>query len=149
MAQTLRKRGEKRGGGRQQEVRERLVGTARRARGVVVRKPLEGLAILVALLVSAVFTGINMFSYPQYELDEGTYVGSAWAMFERGALYYYTYTYDHTPLGWFQVGLLSEFVGGFPRFGTTINTGRFFMLVATLLSTLMVYLIVRHASKRI
>lgn len=107
---------------------------------------LDRLAMAAVLLVAAVFTGTNMFRFPQYELDEGTYMGSAWAMFEQGKLYFYTYAYDHTLLGWFQVGAFAELVGGFLRFGTSVNTGRVLMLVATVVSALLVYLIVRRAS---
>ncbi|MDQ4063738.1 MAG: hypothetical protein M3122_07605, partial [Actinomycetota bacterium] len=101
---------------------------------------LDRTAILAILLIAAIFTGTNMFRYPQYEIDEGTYMGSAWAMFEQGKLYFYTYSYDHPLLGWFQVGAFGELVGGFLRFGTSVNTGRVLMLVATVISALLVYL---------
>ncbi|MDP9425180.1 MAG: glycosyl hydrolase family 8, partial [Actinomycetota bacterium] len=107
------------------------------------------LALAVVLLVAAIFTGTNMFRFPQYELDEGIYMGSAWAMFEQGALYYYTYTYDHPLLGWFQLGTFAEIVGGFLTFGTSVNTGRVLMLAVTVLSALLVYGIVRHATGRV
>ena len=152
MAQVLDKRGGTKratGPGPPGPRRRRFGGAMRRAWGAAVRRPLDGLAIFAGLLIAAVFTGSNMFRFPQYELDEGTYVGSAWAMFEKGALYFYTYTYDHTLLGWFQVGLFSELVGGFSTFGTSVDTGRVLMLIATLVSTLMVYLIVRRASGRV
>ncbi|MDP9425200.1 MAG: glycosyl hydrolase family 8, partial [Actinomycetota bacterium] len=106
----------------------------------------DRLAIAAVLLVAAFFTGKNMFRFPQYELDEGTYMGSAWAMFEQGKLYFYTYAYDHTLLGWFQVGAFAELVGGFLRFGTSVNTGRVLMLFVAILSALLVYLIVRRAT---
>lgn len=111
--------------------------------------PLHYLALAAALMIAAVFTGYNMFHFPQYELDEGIYVGSAWAMFEQGQLYYYTYAYDHTLLGWFQIGAFAELVGGFMTFGTSINTGRVLMLVSAVVSTLLIYLIVRHVTGRI
>ncbi len=117
--------------------------------GRVRAEPSNYLALAAVLLISAIFTGRNMFRFPQYELDEGTYMGAAWAMFEQGALYFYTYAYDHTLLGWFQVGLFSELVGGFLQFGTSVNTGRVLMLVTTVVSTLLVYLIVRDASRRV
>ena len=110
---------------------------------------LDRLAIVAVLLVAAFFTGTNMFRYPQYELDEGIYVGSAWAMFEQGALYYYTYTYDHPLLGWFQLGAFAKIVGGFLTFGTSVNTGRVLMLAVTVLSALLVYQLVRHATGRV
>ena len=82
---------------------------------------LDRTAIVAVLLIATIFTGTNMFCYPQYEIDEGTYMGSAWAMFEQGKLYFYTYAYDHTLLGWFQVGVFGELVGGFLRFGTSVK----------------------------
>ncbi|MGI8540106.1 MAG: glycosyl hydrolase family 8 [Rubrobacteraceae bacterium] len=110
---------------------------------------LNRLALAVVLLVAAIFTGTNMFRFPQYDLDEGIYMGSAWAMFEQGTLYYYTYTYDHTLLGWLQVGVFAKIVGGFFTFGTSVNTGRVLMLAVTVLSALLVYQIVRHATERV
>ena len=106
------------------------------------------MALAVILLVSVLFTGFNMFNFPNYEQDEGTYMGSAWAMFEQGKLSNYTYTYDHPLLGWFQIGAFSELVGGFLAFGSSINTGRVFMLAVAVLSTLLVFSILRRASVR-
>lgn len=120
-----------------------------RARRAVANAPLERKALVVLLLVAALFTGLNMFNFPNYELDEGTYLGSAWSMFEEGKLSYYTYTYDHPLLGWLQVGLWSELVGGFLTFGTAINTGRVLMLVVAVLSTLLVYAILRRMTDRV
>lgn len=110
------------------------------------RQCVEGAALLAVLAVAAWFTGHNMLHYPQYELDEGTYVGSAWSMFAKGTLFYYTYTYAHPPLGWFQIGLWAELTGGFDAFGLSINSGRVFMLLLTLLSTGLIFLIVRRGT---
>ena len=106
-------------------------------------------AILAILVVADFFTGYNMFHYPQYELDEGTYVGSAWAMMKQGKLFYYTYTYSHPPLGWLLIGVWSTLVGGFSEFGMAINNGRMLMLVVTLCSALLIYLIVHDVTGRI
>jgi endoglucanase len=106
-------------------------------------------ALVAALLVAALFTGLNMFHYPQYESDEGTYMASAWAMFEQGDLSYYTYTYDHPVLGWFQIGVWTKLIGGFFSFGmSSVDTGRVLMLLVTVLSTLLIFLIVRQATGR-
>ena len=40
-------------------------------------RALERLAIGTVLLVAALFTGFNIFRFPNYEPDEGTYMGSA------------------------------------------------------------------------
>ena len=106
-------------------------------------------AIVVVLVAAALFTGANLFRYPHYELDEGAYVGSASAMWERGELYYYTYAYDHPLLGWFLVGAWAMLVGGFDTFGMSINTGRVFMVLVTVASTLLVFLIVRRVTGRL
>ncbi len=108
----------------------------------------DRLSLVFVLLVAAVFTGLNIFHFPNYELDEGTYMGSAWAMFEQGNLSYYTYTYDHPLLGWFQIGLFSKLVGGFLAFGSSINTGRVMMLAVTVISTLLIFVILHRASGR-
>lgn len=119
-----------------------------RLRRVAAVSPLDKLAFIVVLLAAAVFTGINMFHYPNYEQDEGVYMGSAWSMFEHARLSYYTYTYDHPFLGWFQLGLWADLVGGFLRFGDSINTGRALMLIVTVISTGLVFQIVRKATGR-
>ena len=128
MTQTLEKRSKK--ATRRGVYRPRLGETVRRLGRGGPPVWFDRLATVAVLLIAAVFTGANMFRFPQYELDEGTYVGSAWAMFEQGKLYFYTYAYDHTLLGWFQVGAFAELVGGFLRFGTSVNTGRVLMLVS-------------------
>ena len=88
---------------------------------------LFAVALLVALAVAAVFTGFNMFQFPHYESDEGTYVASAWAMFREGQLSYYTYNYDHPPLGWALLGAWATLTGGFLSLGSSVDTGRMFM----------------------
>jgi endoglucanase len=107
------------------------------------------LAVALVVGVSAVVTGSNMFGSPHYESDEGTYVGSAWSMYNEGKLSYYTYNYDHPPLGWLVLGLWAKLLGGFLALGTSINTGRGLMLVVTVASALLILLIVRHVTGRL
>ena len=109
---------------------------------------MKRITLVAALALAALFTGLNMFHFPNYESDEGTYMGSAWAMFERGELSYYTYNYDHPFIGWFQIGTWAELVGGFLRFGTSINTGRVLMLLVAVLSTLLIFVIVQRGTGR-
>jgi endo-1,4-beta-D-glucanase Y/4-amino-4-deoxy-L-arabinose transferase-like glycosyltransferase len=107
------------------------------------------LALITAVIsVALIFTGHNLFHYPQYELDEGTYVGSAWTMVSNFKLFYYTYTYSHPPLGWLQIGLWSTLTGGFAQFGMSINSGRVFMLALTALGTLIIFRVVRLQTHR-
>ena len=112
------------------------------------RHAVEWLLLFLVLAAAAWFTGNNMFRYPQYELDEGTYVGSAWTMIKHGDLFYYTYTYAHPPLGWFQIGLWSTITGGFDRFGMAINSGRVFMLLITIASTYLIFRIIQRDTRR-
>src|SRR5262249_54139544 len=51
----------------------------------------EALLIVVVLLIAVLAQGINMFHYPYYEDDEGTYISQAWAVVHLGRLAYYTY----------------------------------------------------------
>jgi endoglucanase len=104
------------------------------------------IALVLVLAVAAVFTGINIFHFPHYESDEGTYMGSAWAMFEQGKLSYYTYNYDHPPLGWAIIGFWTMLVGGFTAFGSAVNAGRTFMWAITVASAVLLYLTVRRAT---
>lgn len=105
-------------------------------------------ALVATLLIAAVFTGLNILQFPHYESDEGTYMGSAWAMYEQGKLSYYTYNYDHPPFGWSQIGAWASLLGGFMAFGTSVNTGRVLMLIVAVLSALFIFLIVRRATGR-
>jgi hypothetical protein len=103
--------------------------------------------LVFVVLLALVFTGTNIFRYPHYESDEGTYIGSAWAMWQHGALSYYTYTYDHPPFGWFVLGLWSTITGGFHAFGMSINSGRVLMLIVAAISTALLYGCVHKVSR--
>ncbi len=102
------------------------------------------LAIACVLIVASVATGLNVAGSPHYESDEGTYVGSAWSMFQEGKLSYYTYNYDHPLLGWLIIGAWAQLVGGFTALGSSIATARAFMVVVTVGSALVILLIVRR-----
>lgn len=106
------------------------------------------LAACFVVLVSAAFTGFNLFGYPHYESDEGTYIGSAWSMFNEGKLAYYTYNYDHPLFGWFLLGAWSKLLDGLAGPSSSIDTGRVFMLLLTVLSALLIFEIVRRVTGR-
>ncbi len=105
----------------------------------------EHLLVAALLLVATLAHGLNMFSFPYYENDEGTYLAQAYAVTHLGELAPYTYWYDHAPVGWFQIAAWSLLTGGYHAFGATVNSGRVLMLLMQVGSTLMVYLIVRAA----
>lgn len=104
----------------------------------------ELLLILVALLISGLAHGYNMFGFPYYENDEGTYLAQAWSVITVGKLAPYTYWYDHAPAGWiFTAGWLI-ITGGLYTFGFSLNSGRVFMLLIHLASS---YLLIRIGKK--
>ncbi|MFI9274350.1 ArnT family glycosyltransferase [Kitasatospora sp. NPDC052896] len=68
------------------------------------------LAVTAAVLV---VQGWNIAGYPTVSDDEGTYLAQAWAVQQGHALAPYTYWYDHPPLGWIQLAVLSWLPGLF------------------------------------
>jgi uncharacterized protein DUF4388/dolichyl-phosphate-mannose-protein mannosyltransferase len=106
----------------------------------------EVLLILAILLVAALAHGFNMFHFPYFEDDEGTYMSQAWAVAHEGQLAYYTYWYDHAPFGWIQIAAWTIITGGVHAFGPAIDSGRVLMLLMQLGSTFMLYCIARRIS---
>lgn len=105
------------------------------------------LILLAVLIVSAVAHGYNMFHYPYYENDEGTYMSQAWSVLTQGMLAPYTYWYDHAPAGWLLIALWNFLTGGFFTFGVSINSGRVLMLVLHVASTAFLFLITKRLTK--
>jgi len=103
----------------------------------------EGILLASILLVAAAAHGINMFQFPYFETDEGTYMSQAWAVVWQGQLAPYTYIYDHAPGGWLQIAAWTILTGGFDRFGATVESGRVFMLLLQVGSTFALYHIAR------
>jgi hypothetical protein len=104
---------------------------------------LEAAVVVLSLLIILVAHAYNMFGFPRYELDEGTYMENAWAIL-HGMISPYAYGYGHPPIAWIQIAGWVELVGGFFQFGDAVNTGRTLMLVYALGSALLAYLIVRR-----
>ena len=104
---------------------------------------LEKLVIFLGLVISALAHSFNMFAFPRYELDEGTYMSSAWSII-HGSITPYPYGYGHPPLAWIQIAAWIQLTGGFFTFGNAINSGRVLMLFYALGSGLLVYLIARR-----
>lgn len=115
-----------------------------RLRPLTTRLRPEVAPTVMVLLAAALVHLINMNNFPYYENDEGIYVSQAWAVVSSGSWAPYTYFYDHSPVGWMQMALWSLMTGGFYSFGTSIETGRVFMLVLQVVSTGLVYLIARR-----
>lgn len=108
----------------------------------------EAVALALMMLAVGLAHGWNMFHFPYYEADEGTYMAQAQALVEHGRLAPYTYWYDHAPGGWMLIGLWTKLTGGFTTFGFSINSGRVLMLFLHLGSSLLLYLIVRRITGR-
>jgi 4-amino-4-deoxy-L-arabinose transferase-like glycosyltransferase len=104
--------------------------------------------ILVALLlISGISHSYNMFQWPYFENDEGTYMSQAHALMTEGKLAHYTYWYDHAPAGWMLIGIWGQVAEPFTGFGYSIESGRVLMLVLHLLSTLLIFGIARKLTK--
>ncbi|MEU9468364.1 phospholipid carrier-dependent glycosyltransferase [Streptomyces avermitilis] len=100
-------------------------------------------ALLVAILV---VQGWNIADYPTLSDDEGTYLSQAWAVQEGKGLAHYTYWYDHPPLGWIQIALLTWIPAHFSPSSMTVGSMRAAMLVVSAVSTVLVYVLARRLS---
>ncbi|OGM74312.1 hypothetical protein A3H19_06030 [Candidatus Woesebacteria bacterium RIFCSPLOWO2_12_FULL_39_9] len=108
----------------------------------------ELLLVLFLLAVSGLSHAINMFGFPYYENDEGVYMSQAWSLLREGKVAPYTYWYDHAPVGWIFIAVWVFLTGGFFTFGPSINSGRVFMLILHLATTLFLYFIAKKISGR-
>ncbi len=117
----------------------------KQARAIPIPAWSEAVLVVFALLGTLAAHAYNMFNFPRYELDEGTYMSYAWAI-TKGMIASEPYGYGHPPLGWIQIAGWIQMTGGFFTFGTAINSGRVLMLLYALGSALLVYLIVRRMS---
>ncbi len=104
---------------------------------------LETILVFVGLAASFAAHAINMFNYPHYEQDEGTYMMYAWAV-THGSITNYPYGYGHPPLAWIQLAAWVRLTGGFSTFGNAINSGRVLVLLLAVGSTLLVYQVARR-----
>src|SRR5579863_3867999 len=117
--------------------------TTRQTRAIPLPAWAEAIIVVMALLGVLAAHAYNMFNFPRFELDEGTYMSNAWAI-TRGMLSPYPYGYGHPPLGWMQIAGWLQLTGGPFTFGNAIDSGRVFMLFYAIGSALLVYLIVRR-----
>lgn len=119
--------------------------TTQRTRAIPVPAWLEAVIVVMGLAGTFVAHAYNMFNFPRYELDEGTYMSNAWAI-TQGLISPYPYGYGHPPLAWMQIAAWVKLTGGLFTFGNALNSGRVLMLLYALGSALLVYLIVRRMS---
>jgi transposase/4-amino-4-deoxy-L-arabinose transferase-like glycosyltransferase len=106
---------------------------------------MEAIIVIIGLTVSFTAHAINVFYFPHYEEDEGTYMSNAWAI-THGLITPYSYGYGHPPLAWMQIAAWAKLTGGFFTFGNAINSGRVLMLLYAVGCSLLVYLVTRRIS---
>ncbi|KAB1147771.1 phospholipid carrier-dependent glycosyltransferase [Streptomyces luteolifulvus] len=100
-------------------------------------------ALLVAILV---VQGWNIGSYPTLSDDEGTYLAQAWAVQQGKGLAHYTYWYDHPPLGWIQIAVLTWIPSLISPESMTVGSMRVMMLVISGVSAVLVFVLGRRLS---
>lgn len=121
-----------------------LPAPAPRRRRVLDRRGREVLLVIGLLAFSAALHATNMFGYPYYENDEGTYLSRGWAFITSGQLDVYTYRYDHAPAGWMVIGAWLGLTGGDAIFGSHLQSGRVLMLLVHVAATALVYVIAKR-----
>ena len=123
--------------------------TAERLRASVRRHRTTLLALGIPLVLVIVATAWNLKGWPgRVDEDEGTYVAEAWAMVFEHHLAPYTYWYDHPPIGWAQLAAYSWLTDGFTRYSSSIEVGREFMLLVTVASSVLIYVLCRRLGFR-
>lgn len=96
------------------------------------------------LLITAIVRMINLGGSPQRVDDEGTYTAQAYAVSRLGELTHYTYWYDHPPLGWIQMAIWDKLTGAFNRHEVEVLAGREFMVVASVVSAALLFVLARR-----
>jgi 4-amino-4-deoxy-L-arabinose transferase-like glycosyltransferase len=102
--------------------------------------------LLCGVLLAAILLvqGWNIAAYPTLSDDEGTYLAQAWAVQEGRGLAHYTYWYDHPPLGWIQIALLTWIPSALSPGAMTVGAMRAAMLPVAAVSAVLVYVLARR-----
>ncbi len=105
------------------------------------------LLFILALCIAGTLHGYNMFHYPYFESDEGTYLSQAFSVKESGNLSPYVYWYDHPPLGWITIAAwINVLDNDWNFFGSPLNTGRVLMLLIHLVQSGLVFFLVKRVT---
>lgn len=103
------------------------------------------LAVQLPLLAAVgLVMATNMMHWPEVQFDEGTYVANAWAIQNRGALAFYTYTYGHPPLAWLAIFLWTWAKGIFGHAVYSIDGARELMFAISIVSCSLLYALARR-----
>jgi len=113
----------------------------------IAKNKVELLVIVILLIISGIAHGCNMFHFPYYENDEGTYMARAWSLMTRGEFAPYTFWYDHVPGASFFIALWVMLTRGFFTFGASVNSGRVLMLLLHLGSSYFLFGIAKKLSR--
>ncbi|MFE8988333.1 ArnT family glycosyltransferase [Streptomyces collinus] len=102
--------------------------------------------LLCGVLLAAILVvqGWNIADYPALSDDEGTYLAQAWSVQQGNGLAHYTYWYDHPPLGWIQIAVLTWIPALISPESMTVGTMRAAMLVISGISAVLVYVLGRR-----
>ncbi|MFI6851977.1 galactose oxidase-like domain-containing protein [Streptomyces sp. NPDC050416] len=104
-------------------------------------------AVSLALFWMAAFTlwwQMHAWRSPALSDDEGTYLAQAWSVQQGDGLAHYTYWYDHPPLGWIQIAVLTWIPALISPESMTVGTMRATMLVISGISAVLVYVLGRR-----
>jgi hypothetical protein len=105
----------------------------------------ERAMVATVLSVIGLVHAVDMNYDPQtWNVDAGTYMMQAWAVAALGRITPYSYTYDHAPGGWIQIGILARLFNGFGIFSSAIAFGNTVSLVYALATALLLYLLARR-----
>ncbi len=108
-----------------------------------VMSPAHVALLLVLISGIGMLLATNALHWPPALFDEGTYVGNAWAV-QHGRLAPYTYSYGHPPLGWLLIFFWTWASGAFGHGRFSIDGGRELMLVVSLVSCWLLYILGRR-----
>lgn len=101
------------------------------------------LIILLVAILTAITHGYNVFNFPTLWDDEAFYSAQSWAVTNSGNLSFYTYWYDHTPIGWIFLGLWNVLTKGLIStvipYSSALLHGRLFILILNIISGVFVY----------
>jgi cellulose synthase/poly-beta-1,6-N-acetylglucosamine synthase-like glycosyltransferase len=122
----------------------RWAGHVRSFLGGLLRSHTDAAIQLPLLAAVGLVMATNMFHWPGVQFDEGTYVANAWAVQNRGALAFYTYTYGHPPLAWLTISLWTWASGIFGHAPYSIDGARELMFAISILSCSLLYTLGRR-----
>ncbi|MFE6156731.1 ArnT family glycosyltransferase [Streptomyces sp. NPDC057889] len=102
--------------------------------------------LLCGVLLTVILTvqGWNITRFPTFSDDEGTYLAQAWSVQQGRGLAHYTYWYDHPPVGWIQIALITWPASLIDQDAMTLATMRYVMLLVGGISAVLLYVLARR-----